>query len=116
MRTFGRETRLDDLNYGVGVPTGAGFKLPAIAGTDFTITTQNGSFAVDLTGNETLAEVATAITSASGGDVTASLLPPGNVLQLLNNTTPLGNDFTITKAPGSDAAQYLGLLRMGSRR
>ncbi len=64
VRTYGRETRLEDLNYGNGIEAGEVFKLPAAAGTDFTIQTRGGSqYNIDLTGEETLAEVATAITS-----------------------------------------------------
>jgi flagellin-like hook-associated protein FlgL len=113
VRTYGRDTSLSDFNYGVGVPTGEGFKVPTITGTDFTIRTSDGQeFAIDLTGSETLAEVVTAINNATGGDVTASLAVPGNVLQVVDNTAG-ADDFTITRAEGSLAAQYLGLVPDG---
>ncbi len=117
VRTYGRETRLNDLNYGVGVPTGAGFKLQAIAGTDFTITAKDGSsIAVDLSGEESLAQVVTAINTAATGAgvaVAASLpVPPGNVLRLVD-TTGGTNNFEIVQAPGSLVAQYLGLVPNG---
>ncbi|MDZ4657582.1 MAG: flagellin [Bythopirellula sp.] len=114
VRTYDTDTRLSDLNYGVGVPTGEGFKLPAEAGTDFTITTQNGSYAIDLTGAETLAEVVTAINTVTGADVTASLAPPGNILRLVDNTAPSGAAFSITQAAGSLTAQYLGIVPNGA--
>lgn len=115
VRTFGRDTRLNDLNYGIGVTTGQGFKLPVGEGPDFRITVQGStSFDIDLTGSETLADVVTAINAAAGPDVTASLPnPPGNVIRLVNNTLPTGTDFTITPFSGSQAARYLGLVPDG---
>ncbi len=117
VRSFERETRLDDLNYGVGVPVGEGFKIPAVTGTDFSITAKDGSsFNVDLTGSESLAQVVTAInTSATnaGVAVTASLpVPPGNVLQLDDTSGGAGN-FVVTEVPQSTAAEYLGLIPNG---
>jgi flagellar hook-associated protein 3 FlgL len=114
VRTFDRETRLSDLNYGAGIPTGDGFELPTVAGTDFTITDKLGvSFAVDLTGTETLADVVSAINTAAtgaGAAVAASLAPPGNVLQLAD---PGVGTLTVSQATGSSAAQYLGLVPDG---
>jgi flagellin-like hook-associated protein FlgL len=113
VRTYGTETRLSELNYNVGVPTGEGFKLPAVSGTDFTITDKLGNtFAVDFAGEESLDDVVTAINTATGGNVTASLTPPGNVLQLVDTTGGTDN-LVITQAPGSLAGQYLGLVPDG---
>ncbi len=113
VRTYGRDTSLSDFNHGVGVPTGEGFKPPAIMGTDFTIHTSDGQeFAIDLTGNESLADVMAAINNATGGQVTASLAVPGNILQVVDHTAG-PDDFTITRAEGSLAAQYLGFVPNG---
>jgi flagellar hook-associated protein 3 FlgL len=88
--------------------------VPAVAGTDFTITTRDGqNFDIDLTGAETLADVASTITSATGGQVTASLAAPGNVLQLDDNTIPSGFEFSITQITGGLVTQYLGLIPDG---
>lgn len=118
VRSFGPETRLEALNYGVGVPTGPGFKLPAVVGTDLTITAKDGtSFDVDFTGSETLAEVADAINAAAigaGAAVIASLpAPPGNVLQL-DDTSGGSDELVITQADGASAGHYLGLVADGS--
>jgi flagellar hook-associated protein 3 FlgL len=122
LRTYDSTTRLEDLNYGVGVPTGEGFTLPAVVGTDFTITTLDGQeFSVDLTGNETLAEVVTAINTATSvlgvPQVQADLPnPPGNVIRLTDITIPTipgTSELTITPATGASAAQYLGLVPSG---
>jgi flagellar hook-associated protein 3 FlgL len=122
LRTYDLTTRLEDLNYGVGVPAGEGFNLPAVTGTDFTITARDGQvFNIDLTGNETLAEVVTAINTATTvtvlPEVEATLPnPPGNVISLIDHTTPtiLGtSELTITQEAGASAAQYLGLVQSG---
>jgi flagellar hook-associated protein 3 FlgL len=116
LRTYDLSTRLEDLNYGVGVFVGDGYELPAAPGVDFTISTQDGvEFQIDLTGSETVNQVAAAITSATGGAVTATVpIPPGNALLLTDTTIPNGTDsFTITRAAGSDAANYLGLVADG---
>ncbi len=114
VRTYDTATKLSEFNYGVGVPTQSGFQLPTTAGTDFTITTRDGqSFDVDLSGAESLADVANVINVTTGGVVTASLTPPGNILQLDDGTTPGTSNFTLTQAAGSLAAQYLGLVPNG---
>ncbi len=115
VRTFGTETRLSDFNYGVGVPIQAGFQLPTTAGTDISITTRDGqSFDIDLSSATSLADVLSTINSVTGGNVSAQLAPPGNILELVDNTTPGTTDFSITQASGSLAAQYLGLVPNGS--
>lgn len=115
IRSFTTATRLSDLNQGVGVPVGAGFQLPAQAGTDFTITDREGTVhAIDLNSSMSLADVAAAINTATGGDVVAALNAQGNVLTLTDTTsgTPL-NDLTVTQIGGSNVAQYLGLVSNG---
>ena len=115
VRTYDRDTRLNEFNYGVGVPTQAGFKLPTVAGTDFTITTSDGqNFDIDLSSEDTLANVVSKINTATGANLTAQLAPPGNILQLVDNTIPGTNDLTVTQAEGSLAAQYLGLVPNGA--
>ena len=115
VRTFNRETQLDDFNYGVGVPTGEGFKVPVSDGADFSITVQGSlTYEIDLTGDETLGEVVAAINSVASPSVTASLPnPPGNVIRLTDNTIPPGADFTVTSHSGSGAARYLGFVADG---
>jgi flagellar hook-associated protein 3 FlgL len=114
VRTYGTETRLSEFNYGVGIAAQEGFQLSAITGTDFTITTRDGqTFDINLTGEETLAGVVTAINTVTGANVTAQLAPPGNVLRLVDNTVPGTTDFSVSAATGSLVAQYLGLVPDG---
>ena len=114
VRTYTESTRLSDLNYGVGVPLGDGFQLPTVAGTDFSITSSDGQvFAIDLSGATSLTDVVNAINAATGGDVTAQLAAPGNVLELVDNTFPGGGQLTVTQAAGSLVGQYLGLVPNG---
>jgi flagellin-like hook-associated protein FlgL len=115
VRTFSRDTRLSDLNYGVGVPTGAAFEVPITDGADFSITVQGSTtYEIDLTGDESLNEVVNAINDAAGPDVSASLpAPPGNVIRLTDNTLPAGGEMTVTPHSGSAAARYLGLVPDG---
>lgn len=114
VRTYGTATKLSDFNYGVGVPTQPGFQLPTTVGTDFTITSRDGqTFDIDLSTATSLSEVVTQINTVTGGDVTAQLSPPGNILELVDNTVPGTTDFSITQATGSLAAQYLGLVPNG---
>jgi flagellar hook-associated protein 3 FlgL len=120
LRTYDESTRLEDLNYAVGVFVGDGYELPTATGVDFTIQTQDGStFQIDLAGGESLAQVAAAINTATSvlgvPQVQATIPnPPGNALRLDDITTPNGTDsFTIIRASGSDAANYLGLVADG---
>jgi len=113
IRSYTTTTQLEDFNYGVGVQTGAGFNLPTIAGTDFTITTSDGqNFDVDLSGATSLSDVVNAINAVTGVNLTASLVAPGNILELVDNTVP-GGSLTVTQATGSAAGRYLGLIPDG---
>ena len=113
VRTYNTSTQLDDFNYGVGVPTGAGFDLPTVTGTDFTITTSDGqNFNVDLSGATSLNDVVVAINGVTGVNATASLAAPGNIVELADNTAP-GGSLTVTQATGSAAGRYLGLIPDG---
>jgi len=115
IRTFTDDTNLADLNRGIGVPRQEGFQLPTITGTDLTITASDGQpFSVDLTSAESLAEVITAINTATGGVVTAQLASPGNVIELVDSTFLGAGPLTVTQATGSLAAQYLGLIPNGA--
>lgn len=113
LRTFNSSTKLSDLNYGVGVPTGDGFDLPTADGDDLTISTiDNQQFKVDLNGSTSINDVVTAINNVTGGSVTASAVSTGNVtvVQLVDNSVSGTEKFTITQEAGSLAAQYLGLV------
>ncbi|MCH8840356.1 MAG: hypothetical protein IH831_06695, partial [Planctomycetes bacterium] len=110
IRSYTTSTQLEDFNYGVGVQTGAGFKLPTITGTDFTITTSDGAnFDIDLSSATSLSDVVSIINGVTGLDLTASLAAPGNIVVLVDNTVP-GGSLSVTQATGSLVGQYLGLV------
>ncbi len=118
VRSYNNSTSLSEFNYGAGVPTGDGFDLPTIAGTDFTITTSDGiNVDVDLSPATSLADVVTIINTATAlaaPNVSASLPnPPGNVLELVENPAPGPDQMTVTQATGSAAGRYLGLIPDG---
>ncbi len=116
IRSYTNSTKLQDFNYGVGIEAQEGFNLPTTAGTDITITKSDGtSIDVDLSGAKSLNDVVVAINgavaaSAAPGSVTAQLGAPGNVLELVDNTFPGIQQFTLSQASGSLAAQYLGIV------
>ena len=96
-------TSLSTLNDGAGVRM--------TAGTDFTITTVDGSsFGVDLGSVSTVGDVLTAIGTATGGAVVASVGADGHSIELSDTTVPGGGNLTVTPAAGSNAALDLGLL------
>lgn len=113
LRTFTGDSKLSKFNYGTGIPTQEGFKLPTITGTDFTITAKDGqTLDVDLSGSETLADVIDNINTAATGAgiaLTAQLAVPGNIVELADTTGGTG-DLSVTRADGSEAARYLGLI------
>lgn len=114
VRTYSTSSRLEDFNYGIGVPTGPGFVLPTVTGTDFTITTSDGqNFNIDLSGATSLTDVVNAINAVTTTNVTAQLAAPGNIVELVDSTFPGGGQLTITQGAGSLAAQYLGLIPDG---
>ena len=82
---------------------------------DFNITAKDGeTFAIDLSGAESVGEVLDLINNAAGnaGRVTARLAESGNGIELFDNTLPINvtNDLSITKVGSSQAAEFLGLL------
>ncbi len=81
---------------------------------DFTITARDGqTFGVDLSAAKTVGDVLTAINSASGAiNITARLAASGNGIELVD-TTGGGGSLTVTKAEGSQAAEFLGLISKG---
>ena len=115
VRTYTDATKLSDLNYGVGVPVGKGFQLPTVTGTDFTITTSDGTNVdVNLNGAASLADVVSIINAATiATNVTAQLAAPGNIVELVEIPAPGPDQMTVTQAAGSLAGQYLGLVPNG---
>lgn len=113
VRSYHSDTQLGDLNFGRGVSNFGGFNLPTTYGTDLTIGTIDGdSFDIDLTGAESITDVVNAINAVTGADVTASEVSTGNVttIQLVDNSAGGTDQFTVTQADGSLAAQYLGII------
>ena len=115
VRTFNTSTQLSELNFGSGVSTFGGFELltSAAGSDDLVIDTIDGqTFNIDLAGAESVADVVDAINAVTGASVTASELTTGNVttVQLVDNSAAGTDQFTVTQASGSLAAQYLGLV------
>ena len=105
IRTFGLETPLSDLNFGLGVIRREGR-------TDIRIEAADGSaFEVDLDSAVTLGDVLDLINQAAtdaGVSVTADLAPTGNGIRLSDGTTGSGS-LSVGPVNGSQAASDLGL-------
>jgi flagellin-like hook-associated protein FlgL len=125
IRSLTGDTRLEDLNYGVGVPTKRDSLLeipdpPPAFVLDFTITADDGVGTVDLTfdvsGANSVQDVIDminnhALNNVGGVDVLARLATTGNGIELVDRN---GRPLSITAAEGSQAAEYLGLIPAGS--
>jgi flagellin-like hook-associated protein FlgL len=105
LRTFTAETRLDDLNFGLGVDN--------YDGVDFTIQRTDGTaLDVDLTTEQTIGDVLTLINTLGGGSLRAQLARYGNGIELIDQSTG-PQPLTVTRAPESTAAIDLGLVPQG---
>jgi flagellin-like hook-associated protein FlgL len=121
IRTYTEETKLADLNRGVGVPTTSALetldtdKLDAL-----TIVSRNGvNLSVDLSTANSLQEVVDAINGAAGNNVTdvsgttavlARLSADGNGVELVDSSTPISGGLQVVAPPGTAAAEYLGFV------
>jgi flagellin-like hook-associated protein FlgL len=114
IRTFGRETRLQDVHHGHGVRDWPGYGGPD-TGIDFTITRIDGvEIPIDVTGLETIGEVIDAINNHldNDGQLEARLAAFGNGIELIDRSVGAGK-LAVTRAPMSKAAIDLGLLPPG---
>jgi flagellin-like hook-associated protein FlgL len=121
IRSFTGETRLDDLNYGIGVPTKRdGLQSPPAVVNDFTIVANDGTgpvnIDIDASSASTVQDVLDLINNnpannTGGVSVVARLATSGNGIELVDQN---GRPLTINSAEGSQAAQYLGLVPSGS--
>jgi flagellin-like hook-associated protein FlgL len=90
LRSYTAATRLDELNYGVGVPTKAGVDQ-TITSNNLTLTTRDGTaFNIDLSAAVTVADVILAINTATGADLTAQPGAGGVGITFLDNTSGPG--------------------------
>lgn len=106
LRTFNNTTDLSVLNFGQGVST--------VAGDDLNIHLADGSdVLVDLSSAVTVFDVISAINTAAGGSITASLVGVGNGIELVDNTAG-GDTFSVTNAGLSSAADDLGIRKSSS--
>jgi flagellar hook-associated protein 2 len=95
-------TELAQLNDGRGVTLGSG-------NGDFKITTSSGStVSVNLATAKTVGDVISAINTAGGGKVTASIPTGSTGIKLVDNTTGNGS-LSVADTNGSQAAEDLGL-------
>ena len=126
IRTFTGATRLDDLNYGVGVPTNFDSYLaplipPPVSYPDFTIVADNGAggtvdLVIDIHQAATVEDVLDLINNhplnnTGGVAVVARLSGTGGGVELVDSAA---RPITIQAAPGSPAAEYLGLIPAGT--
>lgn len=124
LRTLTGETKLNQLNYGDGVPTRRSTLLEAPPATtpvnDFTIVADDGGggtvdLEFDLSSAETLQDVIDLINThpnnnTGGIAIEARLTGVGNGLEIVDTS---GRPLTINAAFGSQAAEYLGLIPAG---
>jgi flagellar hook-associated protein 3 FlgL len=90
LRSFTEATRLDALNYGVGVPKKAGVDM-TLNSSNIEITTRDGTVInVDLSAALTAADAIAAINGAAGADVTAQPATSGTGITLIDNTIGTG--------------------------
>ena len=108
IRSFGLNTRLDDFNFGSGVPAVA-------VGDDLSVSLHDGTtFGVDLFGADTVADVVTRLEAAAtaagvaGADFAVGLATTGNGLTVTDNTVGAGA-FAVSDVDPSSAATRLGL-------
>ena len=110
LRTFGQTTQLTDFRNGVGVQTTEAGKP------DLDVTLHDGTnFTVDLAGASTVADVISLTQAAAttagltvGVDFDIALAASGNGFEVADNTVG-GNDFVVTNAGLSFAAENLGI-------
>ncbi|MFO0791467.1 MAG: hypothetical protein U0805_18565 [Pirellulales bacterium] len=113
VRTYTGETKLADLNHGVGVAkqfdaTKADFRITARDGTQLDInlsTAKDVQDVIDLINNH-------AANNTGTTKVVAQLATTGNGIQLLDQSTVSTGNLTVDALEGSQAAQYLGLMSL----
>jgi flagellin-like hook-associated protein FlgL len=110
IRSLDSSTKLSDLNEGGGVDE--------ITGTDFTITTVNGTtLNIDIGDCDTFGEVITAIndaaTAAGLTTFAAIAATEGNGIVLTDTDTTTGGTITVSQYAGCSAANDLGLIPQG---
>ncbi len=108
LRTFTEQTKLADLNFGIGVHTGPGV--------DFTIRRNDGvELGIDVSSAKTVGDVLNLINNhpsnlETSTRVVARLAPTGSGIELVDDN-PLGTgQLQITRANTSEAAWDLGLI------
>ncbi len=106
LRTFTRETRLDNLNYGRGVHTAEGVDFTiAIAG-------REEPLEVDVSGLATIGQVIDHINALAPGELEARLAEVGNGITLVDSSAG-PNAFEVKRTTMSAAAIDLGLIPRG---
>jgi flagellin-like hook-associated protein FlgL len=121
IRSLTGETRLDELNYGLGVPTKRdGLQSAPPVVNDFTIVANDGTgpvnLDIDASSADTVQDVLDLINNnplnnTGGVAVVARLATSGNGIELVDSN---GRPLTVNSAEGSRAAEFLGLVPQGS--
>jgi flagellin-like hook-associated protein FlgL len=106
IRTLRGDTKLSDLNEGLGVNP--------LDGADFRITASDGSTVdIDASGAQTIQDIIDRINTeatANGVNLTASIASTGNGIVLTDNTGG-ANNFTVERQNLSNVAEELGILQ-----
>jgi len=112
LRSFTTATRLEDLNYGVGVHE--------VTGNDLTIRRKDGvEFSIDVAGAQSIGDVINLINNHVDNQdplhrVTAGLAAFGNGIQLSTDDASTTATFAVLTANLSQTAQDLGLIPRGA--
>ena len=112
IRTFDLQTRLSDLNHGLGVHSLA---QQNFNGNDFAIQLEDGTtLQIQLSNETTIGDVINTINNApgNGGALTARLAASGNGIELVS-TAVGATPFQVLQENNSQAAQDLGLIPPG---
>ncbi len=105
LRTFTRQTELENLNFGRGLNTRDGV--------DFTIQLTDGTLLdIDLTTERTIGDVLDLINAVAGGSLDARLALFGNGIELVDSNGG-AQPLTVIRTHGSFAAIELGLIPPG---
>ncbi|MGD9632294.1 MAG: flagellar hook-associated protein FlgL [Pirellulales bacterium] len=117
IRTYNASTALADLNRGLGVPTSDDFPILDPSQLDsLSIVARDGTtLSVNLTGANSLTDVVNLINTAAGNwvgttQVTASLDPSGEAIQLTDSSTATVGPLIVQNPTGTTAAEYLGFV------
>jgi flagellin-like hook-associated protein FlgL len=121
IRTYTADSKLADFNRGIGIQSTAALETLDTSKLDsLRIVARDGTtLNVSLVGATSLQDVANAINGAAGNNtgttaVVAQLSQNGNRLELVDSSTATSGSLDVQSVPGTQAAEYLGLVETGA--